>query len=68
MDEELKVQQNQRTIKMTQQLQEENNYSKQIKRELEEEKQKDKEKKRLKGLEAARILELNAQAEKLREE
>lgn len=53
---------------MTQQLQEENNYSKQIKRELEEEKQKDKEKKRLKGLEAARILELNAQAEKLREE
>ena len=68
MDEELKVQQNQRTIKMTQQLQEENNYSKQIKRELEEEKQKDKEKKRLKGLEAARILELNAQADRLREE
>ena len=53
---------------MTQQLQEENNYSKQIKRELEEEKQKDKEKKRLKGLEAARILELNAQADRLREE
>lgn len=57
MDEELKVTQKQRTIKMTQQLQEENIYSKQIKKELEEEKQKEKEKKRLKGLEAARILE-----------
>lgn len=38
MDEELKVTQKQRTIKMTQQLQEENIYSKQIKKELEEEK------------------------------
>jgi hypothetical protein len=37
MDEELKVSQRAKTIKMTQQLQEENNYSKQIKRELEEE-------------------------------
>lgn len=57
MDEELKQQQRLRTIKMTQQLQEENNYSKQIKRELEEERQREKEKKRQKGMEAARILE-----------
>ena len=52
---------------MTQDLIEENNYSKQIKRELEEDKRKEKEKKRLKGLEAARILEQNAEAERLRE-
>lgn len=53
---------------MTQDLVEENNYSKQIKRELEEEKLKDKEKKRLKGLEAAKILEQNAVAERIKEQ
>jgi hypothetical protein len=52
---------------MTQDLVEENKYSKQIKRELEEEKLKDKEKKRLKGLEAAKILEQNAVAERIKE-
>ena len=49
MDEELRLTQNQRTVKMTQQLQEENNYSKQIKRELEEEKQREKDRKKQKG-------------------
>jgi hypothetical protein len=49
MDEELRITQNQRTVKMTQQLQEENNYSKQIKKELEEEKQREKDRKKQKG-------------------
>lgn len=60
MDQELLITQKQRTIKMTQDLVDENNYSKQIKRELDEEKRKDLEKKRLKGLEAAKILDQNA--------
>ena len=68
MDQELLITQKQRTIKMTQDLVDENNYSKQIKRELDEEKRKDLEKKRLKGLEAAKILDQNAQMERIREQ